>query len=45
MPLWLAPNPALYLAMREQGVSNAELARRIGVHECIIRRMVDAARH
>lgn len=41
VPLWLAPKLALYLAMREQGVSNSELARRLGVHERVIRRMLD----
>ena len=41
VPLWLAPKLALYLAMREQGVSNSELARRLGVHERVVRRMLD----
>lgn len=41
VPLWLAPKLALYLAMREQSVSNSELARRLGVHERVIRRMLD----
>jgi antitoxin HicB len=41
VPLWLAPKLALYLAMREQRVSNSELARRLGVHERVIRRMLD----
>jgi antitoxin HicB len=27
--------------MREQHVTNSELARRIGLHECVIRRMLD----
>ena len=27
VPLWLAPNLALYVAMRERGTSNSELAR------------------
>jgi antitoxin HicB len=40
-PLWLAPKLALYLAMREQQVNNSELARRLGVHERVIRRMLD----
>ena len=38
--LYLAPKLALYLAMREQGVNNSELARRLGVTEIIIRRML-----
>ena len=40
-PLWLAPKLALYLAMRDQQVNNSELARRLGVHERVIRRMLD----
>ena len=39
--LWLAPKLALYLAMRDQEVNNSELARRLGVHERVIRRMLD----
>lgn len=41
VPLWLAPKLALYLAMREQCVNNSELARRLGLHERVIRRMLD----
>jgi antitoxin HicB len=41
VPLWLAPKLALYLAMRDQRVNNSELARRLGVHERVIRRMLD----
>lgn len=41
VPLWLAPKLALYLAMRERQVNNSELARRLGVHERVIRRMLD----
>ena len=41
VPLWLAPKLALYLAMRDQGISNSELARRLGVHERVVRRMLD----
>lgn len=41
VPLWLAPKLALYLAMRDQHVNNSELARRVGVHERVIRRMLD----
>lgn len=41
VPLWLAPKLALYLAMRDQCVSNSELARRLGVHERVARRMLD----
>jgi antitoxin HicB len=41
VPLWLAPKLALYLAMRDQEISNSELARRLGVHERVVRRMLD----
>src|SRR5713101_9285233 len=41
VPLWLAPKLALYRAMRDQQVNNSELARRLGVHERVIRRMLD----
>ena len=41
VPLWLAPKLALYLAMRDQHVNNSELARRLAVHERVIRRMLD----
>src|SRR6516225_8801530 len=41
VPLWIAGKLALYLAMREQGVSNSELARRLGVRETVVRRMLD----
>ena len=41
VPLWLAPKLALYLAMRDQQINNSELARRLGVHERVIRRMLD----
>jgi len=32
---------ALYLAMRDQRVNNSELARRLGVYERVVRRMLD----
>ena len=41
VPLWLAPKLALYLAMRDHHVNNSELARRLAVHERVIRRMLD----
>lgn len=41
VPLWLAPKLALYLAMRDKRVSNSELARRLGLHERVVRRMLD----
>jgi antitoxin HicB len=43
VPLWLAPKLALHLAMRELQVNNSELARRLGVHERVVRRMLDPA--
>jgi antitoxin HicB len=41
VPFWIAGKLALYLAMRERGVNNSELARRIGVRETVVRRMLD----
>lgn len=41
VPLWLAPKLALYLEMRDRGINNSELARRLGVHEKVVRRMLD----
>ncbi|MBL8234391.1 MAG: type II toxin-antitoxin system HicB family antitoxin [Bryobacterales bacterium] len=41
VPLWLAPKLALYLAMRDQRISNSDLARRLGVNERVVRRMLD----
>jgi antitoxin HicB len=41
VPLYLAPKLALYLAMREGGMPNTELARRLGVSETVVRRMLD----
>ena len=41
VPFWIAGKLALYLAMREQKIANSELARRLGVRETIIRRMLD----
>ena len=41
VPLWLAPKLALYLTMRDQKVNNSDLARRLGFHERVIRRMLD----
>lgn len=43
VPLWLAPKLALYLAMRDQRITDSELARRLGVHERAIRLMLDPA--
>ena len=41
VPLWIAPKFALYQEMRAQGVSNRELARRLGVTEAVVRRMLN----
>lgn len=41
VPLYLAPKLALYVAMREQAVSNSELARRLRCSETVVRRMLD----
>lgn len=41
VPLWMAPKVALYWAMREAGVNNVQLARRLSVRETVIRRMLD----
>ena len=41
VPLWIAGKMALYLAMKEQGLSNSALARRLGVRETVVRRMLD----
>ena len=41
VPLWLAPKLAPCLAMREKQVNNSELARRLRVHERVVRRMLD----
>lgn len=41
VPLCLAPKLALYLAMREQRVRKTQLAKRLGVSETVVRRMLD----
>lgn len=41
IPLDLAPKVAVYMAMRTAGVTNSELARRMGVRETIVRRILD----
>ncbi len=41
VPLYLAPKLALYLAIRERGIPNTELARRLGVSETVVRRMLN----
>jgi antitoxin HicB len=41
VPFWIAGKLALYSAMRQQRISNSELARRLGIRETVIRRMLD----
>ena len=41
VPLHRAPKLALYLVIRERGIRNTELARRLGVSETVVRRMLD----
>jgi antitoxin HicB len=43
VPWWLVPKLALYLAMRDHGINNSELARRLNVDERVVRRMLDPA--
>ncbi len=39
--IWIAPKVVLYTAMVEQKLSNSDLARRLGVTETVVRRMLD----
>ncbi len=41
VPLYLAPKLALYLTMRERRIPNTELAKRLGVSETVVRRMLN----
>jgi len=41
VPLYLAPKLALYLALKEGGLRNTQLAKRLGVSETVVRRMLD----
>jgi antitoxin HicB len=41
VPLYLAPKLALYLAMGDRGTRKTELAKRLGVSETVVRRMLD----
>lgn len=41
VPLWIAGKLALYWAIREMGISQSELARRLNVRETVVRRMLD----
>ena len=42
LPAPMAAKAALYLAIKETGVSNCEIARRLGLQEKEIRRMLDS---
>lgn len=41
VPLWIVAKLALYWAIRELGLSQSELARRLSVRETVVRRMLD----
>ena len=41
LPVLVSAKLALYQAMREAGLSNARLAKRLGVSETVVRRMLD----
>jgi antitoxin HicB len=41
LPAPMAAKAALYLAIKDAGISNSELGRRLGLHEREIRRMLD----
>ena len=41
VPLWIVGKLALYWAIREIGMSQSELARRLNVRETVVRRMLD----
>ena len=45
VPLYLALKVALYMAMRESKVNSSQLARKLGVSETVVRRMLNPRRH
>ena len=45
VPLYLAPKLALYIAMRERRLRNTDLARRLGLSETVVRRMLNPKHH
>lgn len=45
LPALIAAKLALYTAMQEQNISNVELARRLGVSETVVRRLVHPDHH
>ena len=45
LPTLVAAKLALYIAMREECITNVELARRMGVSEAVVRRLVNPDYH
>ncbi|MBI1786352.1 MAG: type II toxin-antitoxin system HicB family antitoxin [Acidobacteria bacterium] len=41
VPLWIVGKLALYWAIRDAGINQSELARRLNVRETVVRRMLD----
>ncbi len=41
VPYWIAGKLALYWAIRDERLSQSELARRLGVRETVVRRLLD----
>ena len=41
VPFWIVGKLALYWAIRDLGISQSELARRLNVRETVVRRMLD----
>jgi antitoxin HicB len=41
VPLWIVAKLALYWTIRDLGISQSELARRLNVRETVVRRMLD----
>ena len=45
VPLWIVGKLALYWAVKEAGITQSGLARRLGVRETVVRRMLDPDHH
>ena len=41
VPFWIAGKLAVYQAIRDAGITNVELAKRLGVTEAVVRRILD----
>lgn len=41
VPFWIAGKLAVYQAIQEAGITNVELAKRLGVTEAVVRRLLD----